>query len=105
MPIPAAAYFALEGGFFDLPYIFPILKTIPFLFLFYVLKVYFGGARNTSERDMHSKVVMITVHLPLLSPPLSRDPNLTLLPVQGGTSGVGAAVARDASSRATAARS
>ena len=61
MPIPAAAYFALEGGFFELPYIFPILKTIPFLFLFYVLKVYFGGARNTSERDMHSKVVMITV--------------------------------------------
>lgn len=68
MPIPAAAYFALEGGFFDLPYIFPILKTIPFLFLFYVLKVYFGGARNTSERDMHSKVVMITVLLP--PPPL-----------------------------------
>jgi len=61
MPIPAAAYFALEGGFFDIPYLFPVLKTIPFLFLFYVLKVYFGGARNTSERDMHSKVVMITV--------------------------------------------
>jgi len=63
MPIPAAGYFLLEGGFFDLPYIFPIFKTIPFLFLFYVLKVFFGGASNTSERDMHSKVIMITVRL------------------------------------------
>jgi hypothetical protein len=63
MPIPAIGHFLLDGGFFDLPHIWTAIKTIPLLFLLYVLKIYFGGARNTSERDMHSKVVLITVRL------------------------------------------
>jgi small-conductance mechanosensitive channel len=38
-----------------------VIKTAPWLLLIAALKYYFGGARNTSERLMHSKVVMVTV--------------------------------------------
>ncbi|KAI9836571.1 MAG: hypothetical protein M1819_001203 [Sarea resinae] len=71
MPLPLLAD-AIFNGPSSIPYGYAILKAIPCLFLIYVLKVYFGGATNRSERVMHSKVVMIT----------------------GGTSGIGAAVAR-----------
>lgn len=48
-------------GFPSIPYFYPILKVVPWVILIGVLKWYFGGARNKSERMMHSKVVMITV--------------------------------------------
>ncbi|KAI9842986.1 MAG: hypothetical protein M1838_002904 [Thelocarpon superellum] len=70
MPIPILAE-AVFNGLSSIPFVYPLLKLLPWLGLVYLLKVYFGGASNTSERLMHSKVVMIT----------------------GGTSGVGAAVA------------
>ena len=57
-------YFILNGvreGFSSVPYLYPVLKVVPWLILVAVLKWYFGGARNKSERVMHSKVVMITV--------------------------------------------
>ncbi|KAI9815372.1 MAG: hypothetical protein M1832_005511 [Thelocarpon impressellum] len=76
MPVPILAEVAF-GGLSRVPYIYPILKTAPWLVLLYFLKIYFGGARNRSERLMHSKVVMIT----------------------GGTSGVGASVVLELAQR------
>ncbi|KAL1868605.1 hypothetical protein Plec18167_008196 [Paecilomyces lecythidis] len=67
----------LSEGFPSIPYLYPVLKVVPWLLLLAVLKVYFGGARNKSERLMHSKVVMIT----------------------GGTSGIGASIAHELASR------
>lgn len=61
MPVEIIGHFLWEGGFLDVPYVLPTLKTLPVLFFLYVLKIYLGGARNTAERDMHGKVVIITV--------------------------------------------
>ncbi|KAL8891381.1 MAG: hypothetical protein Q9215_001623 [Flavoplaca cf. flavocitrina] len=71
MPIAILAEVA-EKGIFSIPYVIPILRLLPWLAFIFISKWYFGGARNTSERLMKSKVVMIT----------------------GGTSGVGAAIAQ-----------
>ncbi|KAF2842189.1 oxidoreductase-like protein [Patellaria atrata CBS 101060] len=73
-------YFFIQGlrdGFGSLPYAWEIAKTIPWIALVVLLKLYFGGASNTSERNMHSKVVMIT----------------------GGTSGIGAQVVKGLAAR------
>lgn len=76
MPIHILASAVFEGVYF-LPFVIPLLKILPLLFSTWLLKKYFGGASNTSERLMHSKVIMIT----------------------GGTSGVGAAVAQHLATR------
>ncbi|KZF23246.1 NAD(P)-binding protein [Xylona heveae TC161] len=76
MPIPIISEGLFEG-FDSVPYLPTVLKTVPALLLVYLLKRYFGGAVNKSERLMRSKVVMIT----------------------GGTSGVGASVARELAQR------
>lgn len=60
MPIPLILKGATEG-LSSIPYIYTILKIVPWVLLVGVLKFYFGGARNQSERLMHSKVVMVTV--------------------------------------------
>jgi hypothetical protein len=60
MPIPLVAEI-LDGGISKIPYALTVLKTLPWLALIYLLKTYFGGASNRSERVMHSKVVMMTV--------------------------------------------
>ncbi|KAI9873891.1 MAG: hypothetical protein M1830_010417 [Pleopsidium flavum] len=70
MPIPLLAE-GLFRGWRSVPYAGTILRAAPWFILTYLLRLWFGGARNRSERMMHSKVVMIT----------------------GGTSGIGAAVA------------
>lgn len=59
MPIPLLA----EGfwGNLSIPYGWTILKSLPFVFVGYLLKLYFGGAKCQSERNMYSKVVMVTV--------------------------------------------
>lgn len=57
-------YIVTEGlfeGFSKLSFLFTVLKVVPWIGLIYLLKRYFGGATNTSERMMHSKVVMMTV--------------------------------------------
>lgn len=61
MPIPLFADVVFKGKD-AVPFAVPILKALPCVVLTWVLKWYFGGASNTSERLMHSKVVMITVH-------------------------------------------
>ncbi|KAE9965366.1 hypothetical protein EG328_009792 [Venturia inaequalis] len=71
MPIPLVAS-ALEQGLSRIPHAYTILKTLPWIGGIYGLKRYFAGASNTSERNMHSK---------------------------GGTSGIGAVVARELATR------
>lgn len=60
MPIPILVQGVTEG-LSSIPYAYPILKVVPWVLLIVALKFYFGGARNRSERLMHSKVVMVTV--------------------------------------------
>ncbi|KAK2779234.1 hypothetical protein FQN53_001481 [Emmonsiellopsis sp. PD_33] len=72
MPIHIIAQGFLEGVS-SIPYAIPILKVAPWVGGIVLLKRYFGGTKNTSERLMHSKVVMIT----------------------GGTSGIGASIAKE----------
>lgn len=62
MPIPVLAEVA-NGGITSVPHLVPFLKLLPWLILVYVMKSYFGGATNRSERLMKSKVIMITVSL------------------------------------------
>ncbi|KAL1617382.1 hypothetical protein SLS56_011035 [Neofusicoccum ribis] len=72
MPVYIAVQ-ALFDGLGSIPFAWTLLNTLPWLAVLFLLKRYFGGAVNTSERNMHSKVVMIT----------------------GGTAGIGAQVARE----------
>ena len=60
MPIHILASAVFEGVSL-LPVVIPLLKALLLLLSVWLLKIYFGGATNTSERLMHSKVVMITV--------------------------------------------
>ncbi|KAF2461104.1 hypothetical protein BDY21DRAFT_369174 [Lineolata rhizophorae] len=72
---------ALSEGVESIPYLVTALNTalitVPWIALLALLKWYFGGARNNSERLMHGKVIMMT----------------------GATSGIGAAVAKTLASR------
>ena len=63
MPIPFIAAAAFQGVS-AIPYAGIILRVVPWLLGTYGLKVYFGGSTNSSERNMHSKVIMITVRWP-----------------------------------------
>ncbi|KAF2472002.1 NAD(P)-binding protein [Lindgomyces ingoldianus] len=76
MPLPILAQ-ALFEGISSIPAGWTIVKVVPSLLLLYILKRFFNGTANTSERNMHSKVVIIT----------------------GGTSGIGAEVAKELASR------
>lgn len=58
------AYIGLEAvinGVDSVPYFWPIVKSIPWLVALFLAKVFFGGASNTSERNLHGKVVLVTV--------------------------------------------
>jgi hypothetical protein len=70
MPVPLLAE-GFNRGLSGIPYAWTILKSLPYLFILYLLKLYFSGAKNTSERVLHGKVVMITVDPPLLLPPIN----------------------------------
>ncbi|KAL8690187.1 MAG: hypothetical protein Q9218_004320 [Villophora microphyllina] len=72
MPIPILAEVAYNGAS-AVPGLVPTLEVLPWLVAIFIMKWYFGGASNVSERLMKSKVVMIT----------------------GGTSGIGAAVVQE----------
>lgn len=62
MVVPLVAKGLLDG-ISDLPYVYTVLKTLPWIGLVVLLKFYFGGAKNRSERLMHGKVVMVTVRM------------------------------------------
>lgn len=72
MPLPLLSNL-YRDGFDSVPYIALILKIITTITAIYYLKIYFSGATNKSERVLHGKVAIIT----------------------GGTSGIGAEVARE----------
>ncbi|KAI9375745.1 hypothetical protein BJX61DRAFT_77167 [Aspergillus egyptiacus] len=76
MPIPLIIQ-GITEGISSIPFIYPALRIAPWVLLIAALKFYFGGARNGSERVMHSKVVMVT----------------------GGTSGIGASVVYELATR------
>ncbi|KAI9725208.1 MAG: hypothetical protein M1828_003389 [Chrysothrix sp. TS-e1954] len=76
MPVPLVSQFLEDPDPFY-PYIYTTLKIVPWLAAITLLKLYFGGSRNTSERNMHSKVVMMT----------------------GATSGIGASLAHSLATR------
>lgn len=60
MPIEIASK-AFFDGLESIPIVWRGIKITGWLILIWLLKTYFGGARNTSERNMHSKVVLMTV--------------------------------------------
>ncbi|KXT13304.1 hypothetical protein AC579_7237 [Pseudocercospora musae] len=68
---------ALFDGIDSVPYLWSLLKTLPWLFVFWLVKTYFQGAKTLAERNMHGKVVIVT----------------------GGTSGVGEATVRALATR------
>ncbi|KAH8696134.1 hypothetical protein BGW36DRAFT_321053 [Talaromyces proteolyticus] len=76
MPIPIISHGVTEG-LSAIPYAWTVIKVALVVGTVALLKYFFSGARNTSERLMHSKVVMVT----------------------GGTSGIGAAIVHDLASR------
>ena len=62
MPIHIIAR-AMFDGITTIPYGLTIAKVVTGFAVLYLLKWYFNGAVNGSERNMHSKVVMVTVSL------------------------------------------
>jgi hypothetical protein len=62
MPVNIIAT-AFSDGLSAIPLGWTAVKVIPILAVLYVLKWFFNGAVNGSERNMHSKVVMVTVSL------------------------------------------
>lgn len=60
MPIPIVSK-VFGDGLDSVPWVLPLLKTAPGLAVLYLVKAYFSGASNGSERSMHGKVVMVTV--------------------------------------------
>jgi hypothetical protein len=60
MPLPLLAE-GLWRGLSSIPYGYTVLKVVSSVLLVSCLKYYFGGARNSSDRVMHGKVVMVTV--------------------------------------------
>lgn len=68
MPIPLISH-GITEGISAIPYASTVLKWAAALAMLAVLKHYFGGTRNTSERLMHSKVVMVTVRQDYLISP------------------------------------
>jgi NAD(P)-dependent dehydrogenase (short-subunit alcohol dehydrogenase family) len=93
MPIPLLA----EGfgrGLSGIPYGWNIVQGAVVVGVIALLKLYFGGATCRSERVMHGKVVMVTVRKAL------QDTYKSLTGVlQGGTSGIGAAVVQELATR------
>ncbi|KAI4155878.1 MAG: hypothetical protein LQ340_000682 [Diploschistes diacapsis] len=77
MPLHAIGHIIREGSLSAIPYLTTILRTLPWLAFLALLKWYFSGRRNKSERLMRSKVIMIT----------------------GGTSGIGASLTHSLAAR------
>jgi hypothetical protein len=77
MPIPLISH-GITEGLSAIPHAYTAIKWAAVVAVVALLKYYFGGARNTSERLMHSKVVMITV-----CPPPHPLPSLNYIDIDG----------------------
>ena len=95
MVVPLVAQ-GLLNGLSGVPYIYTVLKIIPWIALIVLLKFYFGGAKNRSERVMHGKVVIVTVSDVITWKRVASQTNRCF---QGGTSGIGTAVVQALASR------
>jgi len=51
----------VENGINAYPHLVTALKIAPWLGILYLLKRYFNGGKNGSERLMHGKIVLVTV--------------------------------------------
>jgi len=60
MPVSLLAE-GFARGLSNIPHIWTVIKSLAWLGVIAVLKLYFGGAKCRSERVMHGKVVMVTV--------------------------------------------
>ena len=60
MPVPLLVETAW-GDLSQIPYIYRILKATAWIAAILLLKHYFGGARCSLEKQLHGKIVMITV--------------------------------------------
>lgn len=87
MPIPFLAEVVFNGIPGGISY-WSVIKNFLALTVLAAIRCYCSGASNTSERQMHSKVVMITVRCCFK---LTGDININIS--QGGTTGIGAAIA------------
>lgn len=98
MPIHILAQ-GWSDGISSIPLGWTVVKVVPCLAVLYLLKWYFNGATNVSERNMHSKVIMMTVSLIATGHEDLRIWEWALILIQGGTSGIGAEVAKALASR------
>jgi small-conductance mechanosensitive channel len=64
MIIPLIAEAIYNGISFDLDY-WKIAKIIGLIAIVVLVKLYCRGATNLAERQLHSKVVIVTVRLPI----------------------------------------
>lgn len=64
MIIPLIAEAIFNGIPFDIDYWY-ILKIVALIAAIVLVKLYCRGATNTAERQLHSKVVIVTVRLPM----------------------------------------
>lgn len=60
MPVPLLAQLLSQGPG-SIPYVHTIPKIACYAGGLYLVRRYFAGAKNVSERNMHSKVVLMTV--------------------------------------------
>lgn len=60
MPVHILAQ-AFSEGLSSIPYGWTVVKAASVFAVLYLLKWFFNGATNVSERNMHSKVIMVTV--------------------------------------------
>jgi hypothetical protein len=52
---------AFNDGIGSVPFLWPIIKAIPWLILLWAVKFFFSGVSNKSDRNMHGRVVLVTV--------------------------------------------
>jgi len=88
MPIPFLAELVFNGVPGGISY-WSVLKGALAITIVGTIKWYFGGALNSSERQMHSKIIMITVR----SRPVHFKSVTANFSIQGGTTGIGGAIA------------
>jgi len=81
MPVYIAAQ-ALYSGLDSIPFLPTLLRLLPYVVALVLLKLYCQGASNPAERNMHGKVVIITVNTSSTSP---LYPTYPILPFSAST--------------------